>query len=122
MMVVKTSAFHCTGVIVIFFFSSRGRHTSCALVTGVQTCALPICSVLVPLQCEYFALEGLSRLMKSIERIGRGFNPGLALHGIVLTMHDRSEERRVGKVCVSMGRSRWLPYHYNKKTSIIKSI
>lgn len=45
-------------------------------------------SVLVPLQCEYFALEGLSRLMKSIERIRRGFNPDLELQGIVLTMHD----------------------------------
>src|SRR3546814_5320322 len=32
----------CTCVVVLFFFSGRGRHTSCALVTGVQTCALPI--------------------------------------------------------------------------------
>src|SRR3546814_17964098 len=34
-------------VIMCFFFSSRGRHTSCALVTGVQTCALPICLRLI---------------------------------------------------------------------------
>src|SRR3546814_17514651 len=33
----------CVSVCVLFFFSSRRRHTSCALVTGVQTCALPIC-------------------------------------------------------------------------------
>src|SRR3546814_1286792 len=33
-------------VLVCFFFSSRSRHTSCALVTGVQTCALPICRIL----------------------------------------------------------------------------
>src|SRR3546814_8271975 len=33
----------CWLVLVLFFFSSRGRHTRCALVTGVQTCALPIC-------------------------------------------------------------------------------
>src|SRR3546814_2847035 len=36
--------FHVFGFICIFFFSSRRRHTRCALVTGVQTCALPICS------------------------------------------------------------------------------
>src|SRR3546814_16076502 len=34
---------NCCVVIIFFFFSSRRRHTSCALVTGVQTCALPIC-------------------------------------------------------------------------------
>src|SRR3546814_6417254 len=34
--------------LMVFFFSSRRRHTRCALVTGVQTCALPICAVLVP--------------------------------------------------------------------------
>ncbi len=45
-------------------------------------------SVLVPLQCEYFALEGLSRLMKSIERVRRAYNEDLDIQGIVLTMHD----------------------------------
>jgi chromosome partitioning protein len=45
-------------------------------------------SVLVPLQCEYFALEGLTRLMKSIERIRRTYNEALEIQGIVLTMHD----------------------------------
>ena len=45
-------------------------------------------SVLVPLQCEYFALEGLSRLMKSIERVRRAYNEELDIQGIVLTMHD----------------------------------
>ncbi len=45
-------------------------------------------SVLVPLQCEYFALEGMSRLMRSIERIRRAYNERLDIHGIVLTMHD----------------------------------
>src|SRR3546814_4527338 len=35
------------GGCVLFFFSSRRRHTRCALVTGVQTCALPICKILV---------------------------------------------------------------------------
>jgi chromosome partitioning protein len=45
-------------------------------------------SVLVPLQCEYFALEGMTRLMKSIERIRRAYNETLNIQGIVLTMHD----------------------------------
>jgi chromosome partitioning protein len=46
-------------------------------------------SVLVPLQCEFFALEGISQLMHTIELVRRNLNPGLRLHGIVLTMHDR---------------------------------
>ncbi|MBC8269632.1 MAG: ParA family protein [Rhodospirillaceae bacterium] len=46
-------------------------------------------AVLVPLQCEFFALEGISHLMKSIERIRNGFNPELELQGIVLTMFDK---------------------------------
>ena len=46
-------------------------------------------AVLVPLQCEFFALEGISHLIKSIERIRKGFNPDLELQGIVLTMFDK---------------------------------
>ncbi len=45
--------------------------------------------VLVPLQCEFFALEGVSQITQTIERIRRAFNPELVLSGIVLTMHDR---------------------------------
>lgn len=45
-------------------------------------------SVLVPLQCEFFALEGLSRLMRSSDRIKRSFNPSLDILGVVLTMYD----------------------------------
>ena len=45
--------------------------------------------VLVPLQCEFYALEGLAQLMHTIERVQRGLNPGLALQGVLLTMYDR---------------------------------
>jgi chromosome partitioning protein len=43
----------------------------------------------VPLQCEFFALEGISHLVKTIERVRRGFNPRLEIQGIVLTMFDK---------------------------------
>ena len=45
-------------------------------------------SIVVPLQCEFYALEGLSHLVKTIERVQRHFNPGLDIHGVVLTMYD----------------------------------
>ncbi len=45
--------------------------------------------VLVPMQCEYFALEGLTQLMATIERIRELYNPELTVAGIVLTMFDR---------------------------------
>jgi chromosome partitioning protein len=45
-------------------------------------------SVLVPVQCEYYALEGLSMLIKTIRRIQGSFNQGLEIKGIVLTMFD----------------------------------
>ena len=46
-------------------------------------------SVLVPLQCEFLALEGLADLMKNINAVKRNFNPALTLQGIVLTMFSR---------------------------------
>jgi chromosome partitioning protein len=45
-------------------------------------------AVLVPMQCEFFALEGLSHLVRTIERIKTSYNPGLEIQGIVLTMFD----------------------------------
>ena len=46
-------------------------------------------SVLVPLQCEFFALEGLSLLLRTIDRVRRTFNPALEVQGVLLTMYDR---------------------------------
>jgi chromosome partitioning protein len=46
-------------------------------------------SVVVPLQCEFYALEGLSHLVKTIERVRKNFNENLNIHGVVLTMFDK---------------------------------
>lgn len=46
-------------------------------------------SIVVPLQCEFYALEGLSHLVKTIERVQKNFNPRLEIHGVVLTMFDK---------------------------------
>jgi chromosome partitioning protein len=46
-------------------------------------------AVIVPLQCEFFALEGLSMLLKTIERVRSGLNPSLEIQGIILTMFDK---------------------------------
>jgi chromosome partitioning protein len=57
------------------------------LITINSLCAAD--AILVPLQCEFFALEGLSQLLKTVERIKTTLNPKLAIQGIVLTMFDR---------------------------------
>lgn len=46
-------------------------------------------AVMIPLQCEFFALEGVTQSMRTIERVRAALNPALRLHGIVLTMFDR---------------------------------
>src|SRR3546814_1810553 len=95
-------------LLYVFFFSSRRRHTRCALVTGVQTCALPI---LVGLNRDTAnANRKLDRPDEEAmqERIDLIQSSAQLASGIIST---RSEERRVGKECVSTCRSRWSPYH-----------
>src|SRR3546814_3449093 len=112
---------------LLFFFSSRRRHTRCALVTGVQTCALPISA---PQALTGEALKpGQQRPSppgtgKFLLKVGEDRRPGIPFHmeftvseresGIHDTnqrFSERSEERRVGKECVSTCRSRWSRYH-----------
>src|SRR3546814_7719624 len=110
---------------VLFFFSSRRRHTRCALVTGVQTCALPISVVIEDALAPGPPEPGILRtrhdrrvlhrdpalIVEPVER------PGLDLAPIqpAAVKEGRSEERRVGKECVSTCRSRRAQYHYKKK-------
>ena len=59
---------------------------SLGLLTVNALCAADC--VIVPLQCEFYALEGLSQLMRTIEMVQRGLNRNLVVQGIVLTMFD----------------------------------
>src|SRR3546814_7202702 len=117
-MIVRYSWFLCVVVmscdVNLFFFSSRRRHTRCALVTGVQTCALPISfgpglarqrMAVTPRDCGTGAILISYNGCKSVSRRTRLDSP---VSGLDLM---RSEERRVGKECVSPCRYRWSPYH-----------
>src|SRR3546814_1031113 len=106
-------------LLFFFFFSSRRRHTRCALVAGVQTCALPILLGVrrhrptaragtnkpapqpIARQRQLDELDVLRELLADTE-------PDEIESGD--TLHYRSAERRVGKECVSKCRSRWWPY------------
>src|SRR3546814_14051512 len=101
--------------LIVFFFSSRRRHTRCALVTGVQTCALPI----------YNDSISSTPLAVAAYRAGSGGvtirtrQKAVSIWLVAVSMPklddgNRSEERRVGKECVSTCRSRWSPYHEKK--------
>src|SRR3546814_9141485 len=101
-----------------FFFSSRRRHTRCALVTGVQTCALPISAARAKYSGNMIAggAESMSRVPMGSNRAIHGEAFGaLVSDRFEITSQgeaaERSEERRVGKECVSTCRSRWSPYH-----------
>src|SRR3546814_8040544 len=102
--------------VYFFFFSSRRRHTRCALVTGVQTCALPICIAAENLE------GGSAIASRTIASMEYHWEQGRELLGprdvlvideagmIGTRQMERSEERRVGEECVSTCGSRWSPY------------
>src|SRR3546814_8844799 len=112
--------------LLCFVYSSRRRHTRCALVTGVQTCALPIFHAQARnkswreseriLEREFIETFG-QRDIREIKRfdvleildaaVARGST--YQANRILATI--RSEESRVGKECVSTCRSRWSPYN-----------
>src|SRR3546814_9848286 len=126
-------------VVLIFFFSSRRRHTRCALVTGVQTCALPISPTENKEMSSINARPYESQAATEVAFLGLGvMGHPMAGHlskaGHKVTVYNRtfakaaawvkefggtaartpkarSEERRVGKECVSTCRSRWSPYN-----------
>src|SRR3546814_1603738 len=106
-----------------FFFSSRRRHTRCALVTGVQTCALPI--LVIPfvvaytVRCDHPLLVAYQQarcnpwpMIVDVVSDMPGNQWSLRLRRDTCRVTTpRSEERRVGKEGVSTCRSRWSPYH-----------
>src|SRR3546814_8571123 len=114
-------------MLLMFFFASRRRHTRCALVTGVQTCALPISDVaralpdwqgktIIDAMNTNAPVEDLDGLPSTAfaskafpgARFVKGFNHLLAR---TLATDPRTEERRVGQECGSQCRTRWSPYH-----------
>src|SRR3546814_10395383 len=92
-----------------FFYSTRRRHTGCALVTEVQTCALPILSSSAASSSEVTALSecGATPMFASPESFPRAASSSTPKPSISLRKRRRTDERRVGKECVSKGRSRW---------------
>src|SRR3546814_15389166 len=104
----------------MFFCTSRRRHTRCALVTGVQTCALPIFtrgSSRHPLKT-----STIGPFAHSITAGTSSATTSLASDGSSASAaRRRSEERRVGNECVSTCRYRWSPYHSKKKQAQIST-
>src|SRR3546814_8792191 len=119
-------------VIIVFFFASRRRHTRCALVTGVQTCALPILKLkatavaaVAPARAEVAMNQpdSTSRPRPDTAVTMASSRPNAILRRCdrarrrMVCSGLRSEERRVGEECVSKRRSRWWPYRYKKITT-----
>src|SRR3546814_9817911 len=116
----------CGCVVLNFFFSSSRRHTRCALVTGVQTCALPIYFYQKPVDIEALGLIvrrafNLYEIELENRRLAERVSEDKTVLGGLITAApemikvartiERSEERRVGTECVSTCSSRWSPAH-----------
>src|SRR3546814_8293599 len=111
-----------------FFFSSIIRHTRCALVTGVQTGALPIFRRFIGVESmpdfqTMIIVSSLALIANVICLYLLQKNKSKEAHmqaSMIFTSNDviRSEERRVGKECVSPCRSLWSPYNSNDHTII----
>src|SRR3546814_2110331 len=103
-MIVVAYCLYFVIVFSVFFFSSRRRHTRCALVTGVQSVLFRSLAAKdgkpVPedaaTDSEYTFADAVTKFVAD---------------DLKWPLHQRSEERRVGKECVSTCRSRWSPYH-----------
>src|SRR3546814_9948843 len=111
---------------IVFFVSSRRRHTRSTLVTGVQTCALPILALREALQSQYAGNAEIAAFRREAGLVS-GIDAGLA--GSLLTINAtgldttrlrytaRSEERRVGTERVSTCTSRRMPDPETKKNT-----
>src|SRR3546814_9003652 len=103
----------------LFFISSRRRHTRCALVTGVQTCALPIFDEVLlrlygsPDPRQVDGIGGATSTTSKAVILAPSRRPDADVDYTFAQVgigEGRSEERRVGKECVSTCRSRWHPF------------
>src|SRR3546814_10859219 len=111
---------------MFFFFSSRRRHTRCALVTGVQTCALPISTLAADTPVVIgapFMVQGVTYTpvdisdydevgfagVYSADLAGKPTANGEIFDPAAISAAHRSEARRGGQEWVSTCRSRWLP-------------
>src|SRR3546814_16396103 len=116
-------------MLTTFVFSSRRRHTRCALVTGVQTCALPIYAPYQQLRQHAAEVGGdldvaevgredfrVQPLPAAVELAAVACAAKHQQRVAVAVVGARPEERRVGTACVSTCRSRWSPYDNNKES------
>src|SRR3546814_6263383 len=117
---------HLVLSVVLVFFSRKRRHTRCALVTGVHTCALPISPAAPartpPTAGRPFQPTGPPRACVRIRRHGRTGPSGRDGSLSPARRADRGprpryEKLRVGENWVSAGGYRWAPFHYKKKTT-----